>query len=446
MFSRYDESGRIHGHQQFDSTILEFTVPTSATLNRLCVVLFVIGSQSLMAEDWTEFRGPDGQGVSSAAQLPVKWSETDNVAWKVKIDGVGWSSPVIADERIYLTTAVGKAAKSDQSLRIICLNSKDGSTVWDVEAFALAAADIEMHKKNSHASPTPVLEDDRLYVHFGSSGTACLKLDGTFVWKTQKLEYSPQHGNGGSPAIAGDKLIICCDGKDIQYVVGLDKATGEIAWKTPRDTTPSRGFSFCTPTIVSAGGKLQAICPGSQAVFSYDPQTGKEIWRVEYGTGYSVVPRPLFAHGLVYVCSGFGDNKLYAIDPTGTGDVTDSHVKWSMKKGVPRSPSLAIVGNELFAVDDAGVATCADAMTGKVHWTKRLGGKYSASPLAAAGRVYFPDEEGKTIVIAASTEFKKLATNQLAEDGARTFASFAVTGKAILLRSETHLYRIESAK
>jgi outer membrane protein assembly factor BamB len=416
-------------------------------MNRVLLGLIVATPATFgMAEDWTEFRGPSGQGLSIASDLPISWSETDNVTWKVKLDGVGWSSPVVGHDRIYLTTAIAKDAgkKADQSLRVLCLNATDGSEIWNVEAFVLPGDKIEMHRKNSHASPTPILDGDRLFVHFGSSGTACLNLDGSFAWKNQNLKYSPNHGNGGSPAIAGNMLVICCDGSDVQYVVGLNKQTGERVWKTDRDTSPSRGFSFCTPTIIKADGRDQAICPGSEVVFAYDPKTGEELWRVRYGDGYSVVPRPLFAHGLVYVCSGFDDQTLYAIDPTGTGDVTDTHVKWQRHKAIPRSGSPILLDDELYLVDDGGIATCVDAKTGKPHWTQRLGGKFSASPLAAAGRIYFQDEDGKATVVQAGRDFKQLSTNQVAGDGIRTFASYAVVDNAILLRSETHLYRIES--
>lgn len=419
-------------------------------VNRFAGIAFAVTglilTSVLHAEDWPEFRGPTGQGNSSVVDLPLTWSDSENVAWKVELPGLGWSSPVVANDRIYLTTAVGQnLAKAKQSLRAVCLNAKDGSEIWNVEAFSLKKGGFQVHGKNSHASATPIIENDRLYIHFGPYGTACLKLeDGSTVWKHNELVYKPVHGNGGSPAIAGDQLVICCDGSDLQFVVGLNKNTGKQIWKTDRDTTPKRGFSFCTPTIIQAGGKQQAICPGSDAVFSYDPKTGKELWRVRYGNGYSVVPRPLFAHGLVYVCSGFGDGQLFAIDPTGDADVTDTHVKWSMKKGIPRSSSLVMAGAELFIVDDRGVGTCVDAKTGDVHWTERLGGKYSASPTVAGDRVYFQDEDGKTIVLQTGREFKKLAENEVGEGKARTFASFAVVDKAILLRSETHLYRIEA--
>lgn len=409
-------------------------------------VILLLGASATFAGDWTEFRGSSKQGIAAAGGLPLTWSETEHVTWKVSVPGAGWSSPVVQGGRIFLTTAVPEeiGVKQPQSLQVHCLDAAVGETIWQVEVFRQPGGDeIQIHQKNSHASPTPVIEGDRLYVHFGPHGTACLRTNnGAVVWKTQKLEYKPTHGTGGSPAIAGDLLVICCDGQNVQYVVGLDKRTGDVRWKTPRDTTPQKGFSFCTPRIIEAGGRRQAICPGSDAVFSYDPATGEEIWRVRYGDGYSVVPRPVVGHGLVYVCSGFSDQRLLAIDPTGTGDVTESGVEWELSRGVPKSSSVLLVGDEVFLVDDRGIATCVDARTGRVHWQQRLGGNFSASPLFAAGRVYFQDENGVATVIKASTRFEKLARNELAP-GERTFASYAVTDDAILLRSERHLYRIE---
>ena len=404
-------------------------------------VLFCIASTA--AADWPQFRGPDGQGIADATGLPASWSETENVAWKVPVSGLAWSSPAVVDGRIYLTTADPGGSEQEQSLRALCLDAASGETVWEQELFQ-QRGEVEIHKKNSHASPTPLIEDGRVYVHFGPHGTACLTTDGNVVWKTQELTYGPRHGTGASPAVADDLLIIPCDGWDVQYVVGLEKATGHIRWKTPRDTNPTKGFSFATPLIVEAAGQRQAICPASEAVFAYEPATGKEIWRVRYGDGYSLIPRPLFAHGLVYVCTGYNTPLLLAIDPTGRGDVTDSHVKWSTKFAVPHSASPLIVGDELYMVADRGVAVCLDVRTGEQHWQQRVGEAFSASPVFADGKIYFQDEYGHATVIQPGTEYRELARNTFA-DGARTFASYAVADGALFVRSETHLYRIESA-
>ena len=389
------------------------------------------------AADWTEFRGGDGSGHAAAKGLPVRWSESDNIAWKTPLDGLAWSSPVVAAGRIYLTTAVEQ--ETDHSLRLLCLDAASGKVAWDKELFRTAGP-LRIHPKNSHASPTPIIRDGRIYVHFGPHGTAATTLDGEVVWQ-RKLEYAPQHGNGGSPAVAGDVLVICCDGSDVQYVVGLDRKTGEIRWKRDRDTEPKKGFSFSTPLVLELDGRKQVICPGSDAVFAYEPASGDEIWRVDYPGGYSVIPRPVFGAGLVFLSSGYDRPVLYAIDPTGRGNVTTTHVRWKLDRGAPNTPSAVVVGDEVYCVSDNGVASCLDARTGTEHWRERLGGNYSASPLVADGLIYFQNESGEAIVVKAGKTFEEVARNQIGEKD-RTYASYAVDGRSFLIRSEKAIYRV----
>ncbi|MCA8995496.1 MAG: PQQ-binding-like beta-propeller repeat protein [Planctomycetaceae bacterium] len=389
--------------------------------------------------DWLEFRGPSGAGHSSATGLPVHWSETEQVAWKTEIDGLAWSSPVIVGKHIYLTTAV-EVGEEERSLRLVCLKTQSGQQIWEKEIF-LQQGKVKIHKKNSHASPTPIIEGNHLYLHFGPYGTACTTLDGDIVWK-QKLEYAPTHGNGGSPALADDLLVICCDGSDQQFVVGLDKQTGDIRWKTERDTDPKKGFSFSTPLVMTINGQLQAICPGSDAVFSYNARSGEEIWRVDYPDGYSVIPRPVYGAGLVFLSSSYDKPTLYAIDPTGTGNVTESHVRWTMDRGAPHTPSVLVVGDELYCVSDKGIATCVDARTGEQHWQERLGGNFSASPFYADGHIYFQNETGEATVIKPGKSYEEVTRNQIGNED-RTFASYAVDGQSLIIRSESALYRID---
>ncbi|RLS59173.1 MAG: serine/threonine protein kinase [Planctomycetota bacterium] len=408
------------------------------------VLIFGLLITAASAAEWTEFRGPSGQGVSDQTGVPVTWSETNNVTWKAPIPGLGWSSPVVSGGKIYLSTSIDHPAEGDKlsehELRAICVNGQTGAMEWNTELFHRTGP-LKMHGKNSHASGTPLIDGDRIYFHYGPHGTACVKTTGEVVWKNEELTYAPQHGTGGSPALADDLLIICCDGADKQYVVGLDKATGQIRWKTARDTMPQKGFSFCTPLVTTINNQKMAICPGSEAVFAYEPATGKEIWRVRYGHGYSVVPRPVLAQGLVFVSSSYDQAQLLAIDPTGHGDITDTHVKWQTDKQAPHNPSMVAVDDMLFYVSDRGIATCADARTGDIHWQERIDGNYSASPLAVDGKVYFQDENGEATVVAASKKFEVIAKNSFAEDE-RTFASYAVDGPTLLIRSERHLYRI----
>ncbi|MCA9044622.1 MAG: PQQ-binding-like beta-propeller repeat protein [Planctomycetaceae bacterium] len=406
-------------------------------MNRSLIFCLSLSFSTIVCADWPEFRGPSADGISTAKNLAVEWSATSNITWKSDLPGLAWSSPVIANGKIYLTTAVKE--EEEYSLRALRLDAKTGNVEWDNEIFRQPEK-VQIHKKNSHASPSPIVEGDRLYVHYGPHGTACLKLDGSVVWK-QTLEYEPQHGNGGSPALIGDVLVICCDGRDVQYVAGVDKATGNIRWKTDRETEPAKGFSFCTPLILDVNGQPQAICPGSEAVFAYDPQTGKEIWHCNYPGGYSVTPRPIFGSGLVFVCTGYDKPKLLAIDPTGKGDVTETHLRWETDKAAPHAPSLIHADGLVYLVSDRGIASCLDARSGEEIWQHRIGGNFSASPLYAEGRVYFQDENGVTTVVQAGREYEEIARNELVDE--RTYASYAVDGSAIFLRSENSLYRIE---
>ena len=400
---------------------------------RCCLLgLFLVAAQPLLAEEWPEFRGPTGQGHSTATGLPLKWSEQQNVAWKTAVPGLGWSSPAIAGRQLWLTSALD----AGKSLRAICLDPQEGRITQNVEVFQLESPG-EIHTKNSHASPTPIIEGDRVYLHFGAHGTACISSSGEVVWRNTELKYNHRHGPGGSPVLYGDLLIISCDGTDVAFVVGLDKNTGAIRWKKNRDGP----MAYSTPLVISVNGQDQVVSTGGEQVIAYEPLTGAEIWRSRYPGGYSLIPRPVFGHGLVFICTGYNTPTVQAIRPDGKGDVTDTHVVWTLQRGAPHSPSPLLVGDELYLVSDRGVATCVDARTGKEHWQQRIDGTYSASPLFADGRIYFLNESGLTTVLAPGRQLKVLATNQI--DG-RTLASLAVHGQAIFLRSDQHVYRLEN--
>jgi outer membrane protein assembly factor BamB len=286
------------------------------------------------------------------------------------------------------------------------------------------------------------VDGPHIYVHFGHQGTACYDRDGKQVWANRTLRYQPVHGNGGTPILVDDKLIFSIDGADKQLVVALNRATGNVVWKTDRKSTAFKKFSFSTPLLIQVDGKPQVISPGSDMVAGYDPADGKEIWRVRYD-GYSVIPKPVHGHGLLFLSSGYDRPSLLAIRTGGKGDVTDSHLAWQTAKGAPHTPSMVLHGDELYAVSDRGLASCFDARTGKVHWQKQLGGNFSASPLLSGDRIYFQSEEGKTTVIKAGKTYQELAHNDLDE---QTLASFAVVDHALLIRTEHHLYRIEDRK
>jgi outer membrane protein assembly factor BamB len=353
---------------------------------------------------------------------------------------LGWSSPVVAAGKVYLTTAESAAGSDDLSLRALCLDAGTGKPLWNVEIFRQDAKTAPpIHSKNSHASPTPVVATGRLYVHFGHQGTACLDLEGKVLWRNRDLGYEPVHGNGGSPVLVDDLLVFSRDGARVREVVALEAATGKVRWKTTRPGAVPKGFSFCTPLVITVAGKKQVVSPGSGMVGAYDPATGKEIWRVRHN-GYSVIPRPVHGHGLVFVCTGYTTPSLLAIRPDGKGDVTATHVAWRHGRAVPHAPSPILVGDELYMVSDAGFASCLDARTGKVHWQRRLpGAGYSASPIYGAGHLYFQSEDGVGTVLEAGKSFRQLARNDMGE---RTLASYAVADGSIFLRGARRLYRI----
>ncbi|CAN5203687.1 PQQ-like beta-propeller repeat protein [soil metagenome] len=413
---------------------LSFPLPTaiaSAAILGWCAVA--------TAGDWPEFRGPTAQGITDASTLPLDWDPTRNVRWKIETPGRGWSSPVVAGDTLDLTTAVDSGG--GLSLQVLAYRRSDGSKLWEREVFEVPPASVaRVHQKNSHASPTPVVRDGGLYVHFGHLGTA--KLDATtgeILWANDELSYNPVHGSGGCPVLVGDHLIFTADGGQDPFVAALDAASGKVAWKMPRDVEVRKTFSFCTPLAIEVDGQAQVIAPGSNVVSAFDPTSGEEIWRVRYD-GYSVVPRPAFAHGLVYISTGYDSPSALAIRPDGRGDVTDTHVAWRTTKRAPLTPSFLVVGDELYMASDNGVVSCLDARTGRLHWAERATGPISASPLAAPGRIYLTDERGKTTVLATGKRFRILAENDLDEP---TLASLAVGDSTTLyLRTESHLYAL----
>jgi outer membrane protein assembly factor BamB len=389
--------------------------------------------------EWPEFRGPLGNGIARASHVPVNWNATNNVAWKTAVPE-GWSSPIVAEKKIYITgaTNVGDGV----SLRAICLDFETGKVDWDVEAIRTEneAARVK-HSKNGLASPTPIVRDGKLYVHFGHMGTAALDLHGKVLWKQTSIKYPPVHGAGGSPALVDGLLIFGCDGAVDPFLAALNVKTGEVKWKTPRNTSAKSQFSFSTPTAIKMGtGETQVISPASGFVGGYDAESGKELWRVGYGEGYSVIPRPVYDQGMLFIGSGYDRPVIYAISfRKARENKGDEAVVWSEAKGAPNTPSLLVVGDELYAVSDGGIATCFDAKTGKAYWSERLGGGFSASPVYADQKIYFLNEQGVTFVVKEGKQFELLAKNELGE---RTLASPAVLDYTVLIRSAGHLWKI----
>jgi outer membrane protein assembly factor BamB len=395
--------------------------------------MLAIRAAAFAPEDWPQFRGPGGQGHSSERGLPLTWSESENIAWKVAVPGRGWSSPVVAGGRVWLTTAA--AIKRDTSLRLMAFDEATGRVALDVEVFRRRGAEL-LNAKNSHASPTPILDGDRVYVHFGAEGTAAVSTAGEILWKA-RLEYESQHGNGGSPELAGDLLIVNCDGFDQAFVVALDTRTGRRRWRADRRTPHSQAYS--TPLAIRAADRDQVVSVGAFHASAFDPANGREIWRVRYPDGFSNVPRPVYGAGLVLIATGFHQPSLLAVRPDGRGDVTRTHVAWTLARGAPLTPSPLVAGDDVYVVSDNGIASCLDARTGTVRWQQRLGNSFSASPVLADGRVYFLDEDGRTTVLKADGSGERLAVNAL--DGP-ALASMAVASRSMFIRTATHLYRI----
>ncbi len=417
----------------------------------------------LKGDDWPQFRGPGGDGHADATGIPVSWSEKENVDWKTAIEGRGWSSPVVFDNQIWLTTALetpappekikerlkqlGMSVPSPQlaglvTLKALCVDRASGRLVHDVTLLEVDEPPV-ICSVNSYASPTPVIEKGRVYFEFGAMGTVCLDSNTARVLWSRRLPIEHQVGPGSSPILYGDLLVLVRDGCDEQYIIALDKNTGRDVWRTNRPPLtvaylPYRK-AFSTPFVVKVDGKDQMVVLGARWIASYDPANGRELWRVDTDDTFSNSSRPVCGHGMAYVCTAYGGARLLAVRMDGRGDVTSSHVAWELKKATPKRSSPLIVGDELYFVSDVGVANCVDARTGEIHWSERLAGAFSASPVYADGRIFFFGEDGTTTIVQPGKQFVPLAENSL--DG-RIMASPAMLDGLILLRTDTHLYRI----
>lgn len=405
----------------------------------IAAALFVGPLTTLAQENWPQFRGPRGDGHAVGVDVPARWSETSNVLWKTPVHGRGWSSPVVFGDQVWLTTST----PDGHSLFVLCIDLNTGEVLIDRRIFEVAQPQ-DIHLTNSHASPTPVIEPGRVYVHFGSYGTACLETDNAqIVWKRRDFPCNHWRGPGSSPILFEDLMIVHFDGYDYQYVVALDKETGRTKWRVDRDIdyqTDNGDYkkAFCTPTIIEVDGEKQLISPAARAAIAYNPYSGAEIWRIHY-PNHSATARPLYGHGLVFINSGFGKAELYAVRPTGEGDITNSHVAWTVKRSIGSKPSHLLVDDLVYVIHDGGTASCLEAKTGTLVWKERIGGNYSASPVYADGKIYFMNEEGVTTVIKPGREYIQIAENQL-DDG--SMASPAVVDDSLLIRTKSHLYRV----
>lgn len=411
--------------------------------------LGVLRGVGASGEGWPMFRGPHGNGAVAESQLPLHWSETENVRWKIVIPNSGWSTPVIQDGQIWLTSAT----ENGTDFFAYGVDVKSGKILFEKKVFHCDIAEPLGNNVNGYASPSPAIEKGRVYVHFGSYGTACLDATtGEVLWKREDFKCRHYRGPGSSPILYKDLLILTFDGVDLQYVIALDKRSGKTIWKSDRmikwndldekgqpkrDGDMRKGFA--TPMVIEVGGKEQLISPASGNVIAYEPGTGKEIWRVRSPTHTPVVS-PVFANGMVLSVTGHGLAEMLAIPPDGEGDVTETKVAWRMGgKDVPLTPSPVVLNGLLYMLSDQGIMNCIEIETGKSVWREQLGGNCIASPIHDNERIYIFGLSGKTTVIRAGRTFEKLSENHL-ESG--FMASPAVTGDSLILRTKTHLYNI----
>ncbi|MBL8176456.1 MAG: PQQ-binding-like beta-propeller repeat protein [Bryobacterales bacterium] len=401
------------------------------------------------ADHWPQFRGPEGTGHSDARGLPADWSETKNVVWKTPIHDRGWSSPVVYGKQVWLTSAT----KDGRELFVFCVDRDTGKIVKEWKLFDVAEPQFA-HAFNTHASPTPAIEAGRVYITFGAAGTAAIDTK-TFrvVWQRRDIECNHFRGAGSSPVIFRNLLLMHFDGSDKQFVVALDKRTGRTVWQTNRSIDfqdldkngkpAAEGDlrkAYATPHVVRINGRWEMISLGAKAAYSYDPMTGKELWRVEERAQHSASTRPVVGHGMIFFPTGFSAGQLLAVKMGGAGLITDTHVAWRVKRGVSNKPSILLVDDLIYMIGDTGIASCIDAKTGEQVWQQRIGGEYSASPVYADGKLWFFSEDGKTTVLKPGRVFEQLGESKL-EEG--FLASPAIVGKAFFVRTRTHLYRIE---
>jgi outer membrane protein assembly factor BamB len=434
----------------------------------LALLFLLLASGLTTAADkaeWPEFRGPDGQGHAAASGLPTSWGEQQNVAWKRSLPGRGWSSPVISGNQIWMTAAVESPITEEEkaarikgstntqpvivsgklSLRALCVDRQSGQLTKDVELI-VEPQPQPTHATNTFASPTPVIEGGKLYCHFGAYGSACLNMaSGKVDWTNRELIINHENGPGSSPVLFGDLLIFHCDGSDQQFVAALNKQTGRLTWKTDRSGTmnanPQLKKSYGTPLIVEIAGEPQLISPGADWLYSYEPSTGRELWKLPYEKlGFSIAPRPVAGHGMIYMCTSFMQSELLAVR---TDSQAGPKIAWRFGRQAPQVPSPLLVGDEIYLISDKGIATCLDAHTGQVHWTERLPGNYSASPLFADGHVYLFNQGGEATVIAPGRSFRIVGSGKL--DG-QIYSSAAAVGSALYVRTDKALYRLEEVR
>ena len=434
----------------------------------ICCLLLLFTS-ILQSESWPQFRGPTGDGVSTAENVPTQFGPDEGVKWKTELPGRGWSSPVIDGGTLWVTTAKESFPSAEERLEILrkagenekILEERQVATHIDLAAVSIdyetgailrnvPLLSIEnpqtIHTLNSFASPTPVLTDGVLFAHFGAFGTFAVDTaTGEILWQT-KIALDHGVGPGSSPVVSEGRLFLICDGIDRQFVTALDCKSGKSLWTTDRPAMRAlkgaQKKSFNTPLVIKGRDRReQIVCMGAQWLVSYAPESGKELWRLDHGSGFSVVPRPVYSEktGLIYLSTGFGKPELLAVRPDGSGDISGSDkIVWRESKRIPAQPSPLLVGDELYVISDGGIASCFDAFTGTIYWTERIQGNYSASPLFADGHIYVANQEGTVSLFKPGKTFVLEGQNQMGET---IMASPIALDGSLLLRTGAALYR-----
>ena len=410
-----------------------------------CILLLITVASCVVIEaneQWSQFRGHYGNGIIKSTSAPINWSENTNIDWKTPIHDRGWSSPVIWNDQIWMTTAT----KDGNKMYAICVNKLSGKIEHDIHVFDVKSPQA-ITNENTYASPTPVVEEGRVYVHFGTYGTACISTkDGQILWKRRDLNCDHEIGAGpaSSPFIYNNFLIFNVDGRDVQYVIALNKKTGETAWKTNRsvdfsDVQVNQRKAYGTPFIIPRGNSNQMVSIGAKGVYSYDPENGKELWKAEH-RGWSIAPRPVYGEGLVFTMIDRDRPEMWAINPNGSGDITETHIEWKETKRMPPRASPIIIKGLLFVVDRNGYISCIEAKTGKSIWQKRMKGRFSASPILANNLIYFFNEDTVCTIIKPTRELEIVAENKLSDD--KLMATPAFDENSIYIRTEKKLTRI----
>jgi outer membrane protein assembly factor BamB len=431
----------------------------------------------VQAENWTQFRGPNGDGVTKAGQLPAEWDKDKNIQWKAALPGFGWSSPVVWGDKVFVTTAVSDKQKKPSSgaggfgkgggfgknpqppdttyqWQVYCLNAADGKVVWKQTA-AERRPTIPIHGTNTYATETPVTDGERVYAYFGMTGVFCYDFEGKQVWKADLGSYRMAlgYGTGSSPVLDDGRLFIQCDNEEKSFLVALDAKTGKELWRTPR---PER-TGWSTPLIWKNKSRTEVVCLGTPRVRSYDPVTGKQLWELGGMNGQphaSMVAseellyvgtggRPSFG-GSGGAGGGSGDKPLVAVKAGATGELAKGNdsLAWQLAQGGPSMASPLLCEGQLYILDQrSGLLNCLDAKTGKQVYRERLpGGRgFTSSPWACQGKIFCLDDAGQTFVVQAGPEFKVLGKNSIDE---MCWSSPAAAGGALFLRTVDHLYCI----